>query len=179
MVLKSAEISGLSFPSSGYRGTRAWLDAVTGSLAEGLALFRDYGYARRDYYSPQRRDGTLICHYRHRAHSDPFSWPGLTDISASVDFTALAEAADACGLDVCGYTTQAMFLLSSGLADILREAEAMGEADRLALHNQVRRLTLPGEMGERFQLMALGRGLDDELCGNLRGFRDADLRYRL
>ena len=170
-------------PAAGYRSELnpylpAWLDAVTGSLQKGLALFIDYGYARRDYYSPARRDGTLICHYRHRAHSDPFSWVGLTDISASVDFTALAEAADDCGLDVCGYTTQAMFLLSSGLDGILREAETLGEADRLDLNNQVRKLTLPGEMGERFQLMALARDLD-ELCGNLRGFAEADMRYRL
>jgi SAM-dependent MidA family methyltransferase len=157
----------------------AWLDAVTGSLQKGLALLIDYGYTRRDYYSPLRRDGTLICHYRHRAHSDPFSWPGLTDISASVDFTALAEAADDCALEVCGYTTQALFLLSSGLGDILHEAQALGEADRLDLNNQIRRLTLPGEMGERFQLMALARGLDDGLCASLQGFKDADLRYRL
>jgi SAM-dependent MidA family methyltransferase len=171
-------------PAPGYRSELnphlpAWLDAVTGSLHKGLALFIDYGYTRRDYYSPLRRDGTLICHYRHRAHSDPFSWPGLTDISASVDFTALAEAADGCGLDVCGYTTQAMFLLSAGLDDILRQAGTLGEADRLALNNQVRRLTLPGEMGERFQLMALARGLEEDLCESLQGFKDADLRYRL
>jgi SAM-dependent MidA family methyltransferase len=148
-------------------------------MQKGLALFIDYGYTRRDYYSPLRRDGTLICHYRHRAHSDPFNWPGLTDISASVDFTALAEAADDCGFDVCGYTTQAMFLLATGLEGILREAQSLGEADRLVLNNQIRRLTLPGEMGERFQLMALGRGLEDGLCGNLQGFADADMRYRL
>jgi SAM-dependent MidA family methyltransferase len=171
-------------PAAGYRSElnphlAAWLDAVTGSLQKGLALFTDYGYARRDYYSPLRRDGTLICHYRHRAHSDPFCWPGLTDISASVDFTAVAEAADDCDLDVCGYTTQAMFLLSTGLEDILRDAETLGEADRLALNNQIRRLTLPGEMGERFQLMALARGLDDDLCSSLQGFRNTDLRYRL
>jgi SAM-dependent MidA family methyltransferase len=170
-------------PAAGYRSEfnphlTAWLDAVTRSLQKGLALFIDYGYTRRDYYSPLRRDGTLICHYRHRAHSDPFCWPGLTDISASVDFTALAEAADDCNLDVCGYTTQAMFLLSTGLDSILREAETLCEADRLALNNQIRRLTLPGEMGERFQLMALARGFD-ELCGNLQGFTDADMRYRL
>jgi SAM-dependent MidA family methyltransferase len=171
-------------PAAGYRSELnphlpAWLEAVTGTLQNGLALFIDYGYTRRDYYSPLRRDGTLICHYRHRVHSDPFSWPGLTDISASVDFTALAEAADECALDVCGYTTQAMFLLETGLNDILRGLDDLEDAARLAVTNEIRRLTLPGEMGERFQLMALARGLDDELCGSLQGFVDADMRYRL
>jgi SAM-dependent MidA family methyltransferase len=171
-------------PSAGYRSElnpdlAAWLDAVTAKLARGLALFIDYGYTRRDYYAPDRRDGTLICHYRHRVHGDPFQWPGLTDISASVDFTALAEAADDCGLEVCGYTTQAMFLLSSGLDTIMAGFAGLNEAERLAMNNQIRRLTLPGEMGERFQVMALGRGLDEALCGDLQGFSAADLRYRL
>ncbi len=99
------------------------MQTVTASLQKGLALFIDYGYTRRDYYQPQRSDGTLICHYRHRAHGDPFNWPGLTDISASVDFTALAEAADGCGLEVSGYTTQAMFLLGCGLDEVLAGSE--------------------------------------------------------
>jgi SAM-dependent MidA family methyltransferase len=171
-------------PAAGYcselnTSLPAWLQAVTGSLQKGLALFIDYGYTRRDYYLPQRRDGTLICHYRHRAHSDPFLWPGLTDISASVDFTALAEAADLCGLDVCGYTNQAMFLLACGLDSILAEFEHLPETERLKMNNQVRRLTLPGEMGERFQVMALGRGLDESVCENLQGFALTDLSHRL
>lgn len=171
-------------PGAGFRSElnpdlAAWLDAVTAKLVKGLALFIDYGYTRHDYYAPYRNDGTLVCHYRHRVHSDPFQWPGLTDISASVDFTALAEAADNCGLDVCGYTTQAMFLLSSGLETIMADFAGLTEAERLAMNNQVRRLTMPGEMGERFQVMALGRGLEDELCGDLLGFAALDLRYRL
>jgi SAM-dependent MidA family methyltransferase len=157
----------------------AWLRAVTASLTKGVALFIDYGYTRHDYYLPQRRDGTLICHYQHRVHDDPFSWPGLTDISASVDFTGLAEAADQCGLEVSGYTTQAMFLLACGLDNILAGFEFLSERDRLKMNNQVRRLTLPGEMGERFQVMALSRGLDQNLCENLQGFSITDLRYRL
>jgi len=156
-----------------------WLDTVTGSLQSGLAIFIDYGYTRRDYYHPGRVDGTLICHYRHRAHDDPFSWPGLTDISASVDFTALAEAADACGLEVCGYTSQAMFLLGCGLGKILAETAQLPERERLRINNQVRLLTLPGEMGERFQVMALGRGLEEEVSGTLAGFALTDLRHRL
>jgi SAM-dependent MidA family methyltransferase len=157
----------------------AWLQAVTGTLKRGAALFIDYGYPRRDYYRPQRRHGTLICHYQHRAHEDPFKWPGLTDISASVDFTALAEAADHCGLEVSGYTTQAMFLLANGLQDMLPEIDALPELERLKTNNQVRYLTLPSEMGERFQVMALSRGLDENLSENLRGFALSDLRHRL
>jgi SAM-dependent MidA family methyltransferase len=157
----------------------AWLQAVTGSMQKGVALFIDYGYTRHDYYLPQRRDGTLICHYQQRAHDDPFKWPGLTDISASVDFTALAEAADSCGLGVSGYTTQAMFLLASGLDEVLADFESLSEPERLKMNNQVRSLTLPGEMGERFQVMALSRGLDEDLCDGLRGFSLSDLRHRL
>ena len=171
-------------PGPGFRSElnpdmAAWLDAVSGKLTRGLALFIDYGYTRRDYYAPYRNDGTLVCHYHHRGHSDPFQWPGLTDISASVDLSALAEAANDCWLDVCGYTTQAMFLLSSGLDTIMAGFAELTEAERLAMNNQVRRLTLPGEMGERFQVMALGRGLDEQLCDELQGFSAADLRYRL
>lgn len=156
-----------------------WLDAVTASLQSGLALFIDYGYTRRDFYHPGRSDGTLICHYQHRAHADPFCWPGLTDISASVDFTALAEAADACGLEVSGYTSQAMFLLACGLGDLLAESAHLSERERLRINNQVRVLTLPGEMGERFQVMALTRGLDEDLSNDLAGFSVTDLRHRL
>ena len=171
-------------PAAGYcselnTSLPAWIKAVTGALEKGAALFIDYGYTRRDYYRPQRNDGTLICHYRHRAHSDPFMWPGLTDISASVDFTALAEAADLCELEVSGYTTQAMFLLGCGLENLLAEFESLSEKERLVMNNQVRRLTLPAEMGERFQVMALSRGLDEGLCDNLLGFSLSDLRYRL
>ncbi len=171
-------------PSAGYcseinTSLSAWLRAVSTSMQKGLALFIDYGYTRRDYYQAQRRNGTLICHYQHRAHNDPFNWPGLTDISASVDFTALAEAADVCRLEVSGYTTQAMFLLACGLDKVLAGTESLPERERLQINNQVRSLTLPGEMGERFQVMALSRGLDQDLSSDLQGFSLTDLRYRL
>jgi SAM-dependent MidA family methyltransferase len=172
------------YPPAGYHSEintslPAWLQAVTASLRQGLALFIDYGYARREYYSAQRSDGTLICHYRQRAHSDPFKWPGLTDISASVDFTALAEAADACGLEVSGYTTQAMFLLGCGMDEVIAGADSLPARQRISVNSQVRRLTLPGEMGERFQVMALSRGLDEDLVDNLKGFSLNDLCHRL
>ncbi|MDH3903220.1 MAG: SAM-dependent methyltransferase [Xanthomonadales bacterium] len=180
-----AVLSGLAhYPASGYcsevnTSLPAWLQTVTSSLQKGLALFIDYGYTRKDYYQPQRRDGTLICHYRHRAHDDPFTWPGLTDISASVDFTALAQAADECGLEVSGYTTQVMFLMACGLDQLISESMSLPEVERVSMNNQIRRLTLPGEMGERFQVMALSRGLEEELSEDLIGFSISDLCHRL
>ena len=178
-------LSGLEkSPATGYQSEvsislPAWLESVTGSLQKGLALFMDYGYPRHEYYLPQRRNGTLICHYRHRAHDDPFVWPGLTDISASVDFTALAEAADHCGLDVSGYTSQAMFLVGSGLEEEINSFQDLSDKDRVLKNIEVRKLTLPAEMGERFQVMALSRGIDEDLAEGLRGFEARDLRFRL
>lgn len=157
----------------------AWLQAVTSSMQKGVALFIDYGYTRQQYYLPQRVDGTLICHYQHRAHDNPFSWPGLTDLSASVDFTALAEAADVCGLEVSGYTSQSMFLIACGLEQVVKHHAGLTAAEQLRKTNEIRKLTLPGEMGERFQVMALSRGLDESCSENLRGFALADWRNRL
>ena len=153
----------------------AWLKSLTGGLQRGLALFIDYGYPRSEFYSAERTDGTLMCHYRQRAHDDVFFWPGLQDITSWVDFTALAEAADACGLDVEGYTSQAMFLVGCGLDRLLAEKMEASEDGGLAVNAEVRQLTLPGMMGERFQVMGLGRGLEQPL----RGFSPLDLRYRL
>jgi SAM-dependent MidA family methyltransferase len=153
----------------------AWLNSVTGRMRRGLALFIDYGYPRSEYYLPERRDGTLMCHYRHRAHDDVFFWPGLQDITAWVDFTALAEAADACGLDVEGYCTQAMFLIGCGLDDVLSAKTAADDSRAVQLNAEVRQLTLPSAMGERFQVMGIGRGLKNVP----RGFSVQDLRYRL
>lgn len=157
----------------------AWLEAVTASMNKGVALFIDYGYVRQEYYQPQRFDGTLICHYQHHAHGDPFSWPGLTDLSASVDFTALAESADQCGLDVSGYTNQAMFLMGCGLEQVIANFEDLNPVEQISRNNELRKLTLPGEMGERFQVMALSRGLKEEFTESLCGFTLADWRYRL
>lgn len=167
-------------PVEGYRSEictmlPAWLDGLTSSLERGCALFVDYGYPRREYYSPQRSMGTLICHYRHRGHDDPFFYPGLQDISACVDFTALAEASSRAGLECAGYTSQAMFLLASGLEHILKELQHMPDRQRLEQAAQVRQLTMPGIMGEKFQVMALSRGLDIPLLG----FELLDMRHRL
>ena len=152
-----------------------WLSAVTHSMRRGLALFIDYGYPRREYYLHERTDGTLICHYRHRAHDDVFFWPGLQDITAFVDFTALAEAADLSGLQVEGYTSQVMFLLGCGLEQVLAKQLALSEDEGMSLNAQTRQLTMPGMMGERFQVMGLGR----ELGFPLTGFELLDLCRRL
>ncbi|HEX7369869.1 MAG TPA: SAM-dependent methyltransferase [Rhodanobacteraceae bacterium] len=139
-----------------------WLEAIAGTQARGAALFVDYGYVRREFYLPERRDGTLLCHYRHRAHADPFILPGLQDITASVDFTALAEAGVDAGFELAAYAFQSEFLIASGLDAAFTQAYAAtgDEADRYALAQQVKRLTLPGEMGERFQAMLFTRELD-------------------
>jgi SAM-dependent MidA family methyltransferase len=152
-----------------------WLRSVTTTMKRGLALFIDYGYPRSEYYLPERSDGTLMCHYRHRAHDNVFFWPGLQDITAWVDFTALAEAADACGLDVEGYASQTMFLLGCGLDRLLIDHGATSEDGGAAISAEARQLTLPGMMGEKFQVMGLGRGLEKPL----RGFSLQDLRHRL
>jgi SAM-dependent MidA family methyltransferase len=149
-----------------------WLQAIAATLERGAMLFVDYGYPRAEFYLPERRDGTLVCHYRHRAHADPLHWPGLTDITAFVDFTALAESGVGAGFEFVGYAPQGQFLLASGLLDL---AHADDEVERMRRTAEVKRLTLPGEMGERFQAIAFSRGLDDVLAG-LRMF---DLSRRL
>jgi SAM-dependent MidA family methyltransferase len=138
-----------------------WIQAVGGLLEAGAMLFVDYGYPRAEYYLPQRRDGTLVCHYRHRAHDDPFHLPGLQDLTAFVDFTALAEAGIHAGFDLAGYCPQAAFLIGNGLERRLHEIAAIDdEAERYRRHQEVKALTLPGEMGERFQVMGFQRGVD-------------------
>jgi SAM-dependent MidA family methyltransferase len=132
-----------------------WVRALAEALTQGVILLVDYGYPRHEYYHPQRDRGTLLCHYRHRAHDDPFRYPGLQDISANVDFTALAEAGLEAGLDLLGYTSQAQFLLANGLEEAFEQVR--DEPARWRLAPQIKRLTLPSEMGERFQVMALGR----------------------
>lgn len=140
-----------------------WLATISESLAEGVVLMFDYGYPSREYYLPERSRGTLVCHYRHRAHFDPFAWPGLTDLSAFVDFSALADAAINCGLDVAGFTTQADFML--GLGAHLWIEQTADERQRLRLAGELKRLILPGEMGEKFKLLTLTRGFNAPLGG--------------
>lgn len=158
----------------------AFVTGLAGTLNRGLILFVDYGLPRREYYHPDRSSGTLQCHYRHRAHADPFFYPGLQDITAWVDFTAVGEAAAVAGLEVRGYTTQAHFLLAAGIdgefETLRNEADAAGKMrPYLELTRQIKTLMMPGEMGERFKVMGLGRGLDVMPVG----FSGRDLRHLL
>ena len=152
-----------------------WMPAVIGTLERGVALFVDYGYPRSEFYLPERNDGTLVCHYRHRAHADPLYRPGLQDITAFVDFTAVAEAATGAGFELVGYAPQGQFLLASGLPALIEESVDMDEVERMRIVAEAKRLTLPGEMGERFQAIAFARGVDEAPAG-LRAF---DLSRRL
>jgi len=151
-----------------------WLQAIAGTLARGALLFVDYGYVRSEYYRPERDDGTLICHYRHRAHGDAFLWPGLQDLTASVDFTALAEAGVSAGFGLAGYCTQAGFLLGNGIEAYLAGFEAADELTRYRESQHVKKLLLPGEMGERFQCMGFAKDVDFAAA-----FAHGDLSRRL
>ncbi|HEX4858064.1 MAG TPA: SAM-dependent methyltransferase [Usitatibacteraceae bacterium] len=128
------------------------------SLSRGAALFIDYGFRAAEFYHPDRSMGTLMCHYRHRAHADPFLHPGLQDITAHVDFTAAAEAGAAVGLEVAGYTSQAQFLLAGGLAEVLMRVNRHDSKSWLNATSAVQRLTAPSEMGELFKVLGFTRG---------------------
>jgi SAM-dependent MidA family methyltransferase len=134
----------------------ALLYSLADLLTRGALLWVDYGYTRAAYYHPDRYMGTLMCHYRQRAHHDPFLYPGLQDITAHVDFTAVAEAATAAGLDLAGYTTQAQFLMALGIT---------AQAHDWHTARAVKLLTLPDEMGERFKAIGFTKGLDAALSG--------------
>lgn len=153
----------------------AWVRSVGECLEAGALLVLDYGFPRRELYLPQRSQGTLMCHYRHRAHANPLVLTGLQDITAHVDFTALAEAGTGAGLSLAGYTSQAYFLLANGLMEALEAGGVDASPQYLAAANAVKRLTLPGEMGELFKVMALARGLPEPL----QGFSLQDRRGRL
>lgn len=153
----------------------AWVASVAESLQAGVVLLLDYGFPQQEYYHPERQQGTLMCHYRHRAHDDPFVYPGLQDITSHVNFTALAETAVAAGLDVRGYNTQAFFLLANGITELAEKIAETGERERLHMAQQIQTLTMPNEMGELFKVMALSRDYN----GGLRGFELQDLRSRL
>ncbi len=152
----------------------AWLGSLLGTLRRGLALCIDYGGTRREIYHADRSAGTLVCYYRHRQHTDPFFLPGLQDLTAWVDFSAAASSAAAAGLEVAGYATQAHTLLASGVLDDLQGADTTMDPDRLRELQQVQRLLMPGEMGERFKVLALTRSFTPDFPLTVR-----DLRARL
>ncbi len=154
---------------------RPWIKTLAQCLDTGGILLCDYGYPRREYYLPERRSGTLRCHYRHHAHEDPFFWPGLQDITCHVDFTAVVASAVEAGLELQGFTNQAQFLLASGLLQHAEAVKAETLAESCNLSQQIKQLTMPGAMGDSFSLLGLSKHFDDVFLG----FRNQDQSYRL
>lgn len=142
-----------------------WMQSLSNSLQRGVALFIDYGLPRAQYYRAERMTGTLLCHYRHRFHDDPFAFVGLQDIGAWVDFSAVAATGADAGFTVAGFTTQAQFLIGTGIDRLLADLAQRELESRLQIARQVMMLTLPGEMGERFKVLALAKDHDAPLCG--------------
>jgi SAM-dependent MidA family methyltransferase len=149
----------------------ALVELIGRRLASGAMLIVDYGFPRSEYYHPQRSDGTLMGHYRHHAHADPFFWPGLSDLTTHVDFTAIADAGARAGLTVAGYASQASFLLSCGLLDRLQTVGAPDSTEYLRAASAVQTLTSPAEMGELVKVLALARGDAIEWPGFAQGDR--------
>jgi len=199
-LIDAAEILPAAAP---YRGeislaVRAWVAELAGRIECGAMILLDYGLPRRELYHPQRDGGTVRCHYRHRVHDDPFWYPGLSDITSHVDFTAVAEAGFDAGLSVLGYTNQAQFLINCGIGELLQEklgadkapalqggraknallavadGDTVTEANLragLRTNGAVSVLLSPNEMGELFKVIALGRGMPQPLLGFTRGDR--------
>ena len=138
---------------------QAWMRTLADCMTAGVVLLLDYGFAAPEYYHPQRDQGTLMCHYRHRSHADPFLWPGLSDITAHVDFTALARAATAEGFSLVGYTSMAAFLLNAGLLDELADLPREPESFWFAQAQAVQQLISEAEMGELFKVIAFEKNL--------------------
>lgn len=147
---------------------RAWAAEWGSRLSAGALLLIDYGFPRREFYHQQRARGTLMCHYRHHAHPDPFYLPGLQDLTVHVDFTAIIAAAHGAGLELLGYTSQGQFLLNCGILDLLGELPN-DSADYIRAAGAVNKLLMPHEMGELFKVIAIGRGIDGALCGFASG----------
>jgi len=148
---------------------RGFVATLAGVLEKGAILMLDYGFGQSEYYHPQRSSGTLMCHYRHYAHDDPFYLPGLQDITSHVDFSAIAETGIRHGLNLLGYTSQAHFLLNSGITDLLARASPEQASAYLPLAAQAQKLLSPAEMGELFKVITLGKGVDIPLLGFARG----------
>lgn len=141
-----------------------WISSLSDCLTRGLVLLIDYGFPRHEYYHADRYMGTLMCHYQHHSHSDPYFWPGLQDITAHIDFTAVAEAATAAGFKLGGYTTQTHFLLSCGLMALAAQQSSSTEKSWM-ISQAIKKLILPSEMGELFKVMALTKEISVPLIG--------------
>ncbi|WP_114815113.1 class I SAM-dependent methyltransferase [Paraburkholderia kururiensis] len=153
----------------------AFTRTVCSMLTRGAAFFIDYGFPRHEYYHAQRAEGTLMCHYRHRAHGDPFLYPGLTDITAHVEFTGIAEAGVEAGADLLGYTSQARFLMNAGITDALAAIDPQDIEHFLPAANAVQKLLSEAEMGELFKVIAFSRGIGETLTAFSRGDRSHTL----
>ncbi|MDB5904624.1 MAG: hypothetical protein JWM26_3502 [Betaproteobacteria bacterium] len=154
---------------------RALVRSFAATINRGAMLFIDYGFPAAEYYHPQRSRGTLMCHYRHHAHDDPLTLVGLQDITAHVDFTAVADAAIDAGMRMLGYTTQAQFLINCGITDLLAETPAHDARAYAPLAAQAQKLLSPAEMGELFKVIGFGRGVEGPLLGFVRGDRSHTL----
>lgn len=153
----------------------AFVRSLADCVDSAVLLLIDYGFPASEYYHPQRHRGTLMCHYRHHAHGEPFFLPGLQDITAHVDFTAIVESGYEAGLDLLGYTTQAAFLLNNGVTEILARTPVEDSARYLPQAQAVQKLVSPAEMGELFKVMALGKGIGQTLDGFSAGDRSMSL----
>lgn len=158
-----------------------WFNGFEQSIAAAVVLLIDYGYPQRTYYHPARATGTLRCYYHHRAHDDPYRYPGLQDITAHVDFTAVAEAGTQAGMALEGFISQQQFLFNCDLAGAVEALMApANDVQRFTLSRQVQQLTLPGQMGETFNVIGFSKNLPKSLQGQpLRGFANNDKTHRL
>lgn len=137
-----------------------WIKSIAEKLQSGIVVLIDYGFPRHEYYHEQRSQGTIMCHYRHRTHPDVFVFPGLQDITAHVDFTAMADAALESGMRVMGYTNQASFLMGAGLVELAAENNNNALMNELEIASQIKKLTLPHEMGELFKVIGFSKDCD-------------------
>lgn len=148
---------------------RGLVSSLCQRMSKGAMIFIDYGFGAGEYYHPQRSSGTLMCHYRHHAHDEPFFLVGLQDITAHVDFTAVAESAIDHGAHLLGYTSQASFLINGGIAEMIAKVSPDNLPEYLPLSAQIQKLTSPAEMGELFKVIALGKGINTPLRNFLVG----------
>ncbi len=148
---------------------RGLIQSLAARLDTGALVFIDYGFGAKEFYHAQRNRGTLMCHYRHHAHDEPFYLPGLQDITAHVNFTDIAETGIDAGLALLGYTNQAFFLINAGITDLLAQHAPENVREYLPLSGQLQKLTSPAEMGDLFKVIALGKGMQNALSGFVRG----------
>jgi SAM-dependent MidA family methyltransferase len=165
----------IEYLSETHEAALAFTRTVCTMLTRGAAFFIDYGFPRREFYHAQRQQGTLMCHYRHRAHGDPFLYPGLQDITAHVEFSGIAEAGVDAGADLLGFTSQARFLMNAGITDALSDIDPDDVRRFLPAANAVQKLLSEAEMGELFKVIAFSKGIDDTLAAFSSGDRSHTL----